>query len=509
MNAKLVTEGNVAFKELQKIGLVEKGVLYSEYKETQREPLLAGYSTSSKFVDDEWIIDKKENEMNFSKAVRTIKFSSFPPVLRDEIKDWTLSRLLEGRKLKGISANLNDLKCFFSTIKGKHIYEVEAKDILLFYDRLLSSDISDSTISRRWNVLLNFFRDMGCDKQAEIMLTYIVPKWEKRKVADKYIPTEAAARMDAIFTGTQIPLTYRCIYWTMRLFPNRVEEVVSIHTDALVKTGDDSYVLAVPVSKTAGYNDIPEMKYIKIIYQGIGKYYVDLLLQQIDFTRTNMPDSQFLFASRKVCYKKNIVTKEYGYEETGQKVYPVHEKMVQAFFWRFGPRFNIRDDDGRFVNITTHKFRHNAVTDRLRSGIFTRLDVMYETGHKNTAMLDSNYAHAAPPERLPVAFRGKITESQKRMTMLLSRPYAKEIYHLGICADIRQCTCDRAACLTCQFLQVDKSLLPFMKRDKEDWVKKRAKSVSIGNDSFTAICDKWINGYDYLFERITKEAENG
>ena len=501
------TDGGLAFTGLQStFEVVETSTAYSGYSNKQRAFILASYSSESRFKENIWLIDKKEPEMQFPTTVRRLRFGEFPSMLRNEVKDWVLNLLQVGRKLKGINSSLNDLKSFLGSIDGKHIYEISEIDILDFYDSLMSEKLSDSTIYRRWSVVHRFFLNMGCNKQEELMSKYIVPKWENRKIATKYIPDEAVKRMDSIFKGTEIPLTYRCIYWTLRLFPNRIEEVVSIHIDALAKVSDNAFILSIPISKTAGNYEQPEQKQIKILYEGMGKYYVDLLYEQATYTKENMPESKFLFVSRKVCFKKNIITKEYGYEETGQKVYPVHEKMVQSFFWRFAPRFNIKDEQGEFVAITTHKFRHNAVTERLNSGIFKRIDVMYLTGHKNTMMLDENYAHAEPPKPLPIEFRGKITDDTKRVTAMLARPFAKEIYHLGVCSDNRDCNSGRIACLTCKYLRVDTDQISFMRRDRADWEKKYVKASVIGNEPFAALCRRWIDAYDTLFAKIKEDA---
>ena len=509
MKIRKPTDSNTALEKLKDIGLVDKSFNFLQYSDEERRTTLASFSSTADFYDDNWFIDYKEPEMNFTDYTRTLKFGDLPVVLQSEIKDWVLYRMQSGKKLKGISSSLNDLK-FFLKSNNRHVYSISRRNILQFYDELMARNLSDSTVVRRWNVLRNFFIDMECERQACYMETYILPKAGQQKKADKYIPEDVAKKLDDLFMGEEIPLAYKAIYWSLRLYPNRIEEVVSIKKDALVRVSDEEYLLTVPVSKTSGNYEKPEDKRLKIIYQGIGEFYIDLLLRQKAFTETNLPDCEYLFTTRKVCYKKDLVTKQYGYEETGEKVYQVRQNMVQNFFWRLGPRYNIKDNAGEYISIATHAFRHTAVTDRLQSGIFRRIDVMYETGHKNTVMIDRNYAHAKAPEKRPPEFRGKITSDARRVSAMLSRPFAKEIFHLGVCADVRDCKSDRISCLSCPHLRIDENYIPFMKSDRADWAEKMRKAEKIGNEPFVALCVKWCEAYDNLFDRIgAEDAKNG
>ena len=179
----------------------------------------------------------------------------------------------------------------------------------------------------------------------------------------------------------------------------------------------------------------------------------------------------------------------------------VNQYMVQNFIREVGKRLGLKENGDSFT-LTTHKFRHTAVTDRLQSGIFTRVDTMYETGHKNLAMIDNNYAHGKKPEPLEPEFRGKVTDNTRRITMILARPYAKTLFGIGICADIRDCKSDRIACLSCPYLHVSPDAVQYMKKDYEDWKMKYKKCSAMGNTSYATVCKRWIDGYDKCFERI-------
>lgn len=495
--AEYISASTAAAKELQAIGLV-KGAAWDDRTDSQRRALLTDYSSVSVFTEDKWFIDRKETHMNFPASARTLVFEEIDPVIKVTVKDWALDQLFLGRKVKGINSSLSDIKSCLRFVKGKDAHQIDAMDILQIHDALFNGKTSVATAVAKWSTLRHFFETTSCNEQAARMHGYVLPEVIRKKSADKFIPDSTATQMDIVFMGKEIPLTYRCIYWTLRLFPNRIEEVCSMTPQALKPLSEDKYLLTIPVSKTAGNFDEPEEKHFQILYTGMGKYYIDLIKEQQAYTAQMMPESKFLFTSKKVCYKQIPGTEEKKYREIGKKLYVVHEKMCQNFFGQLGARLGFQDDEGNTVNITTHKFRHNAVTDRLHSGIFTQIDVMYETGHKNTSMIRQNYSHAAPPEK-PEGFRGMIAD-QRRMAKILKRPYAKEIHHLGVCSDCRGCDNDRFACLKCDNFEADDSAIPFMVRDHRDWKNKLEKAEKIGNDSFAAYCRKCIDAYDIFFD---------
>ena len=435
----------LAVSDLKTIGLVEKKVA-SRYTDEEREKILLSFSSVSEFMDDNWVIDKKEVDMNFPQAVRTINFEEFPNAAKPELKDWALNQMMEGKKLKGISGRLSVLKGFFGNITVP-VSNVSAVDIMKFYDDVMQDDTCANTKIGKWNILRNFFDEIGCDKQVEMMCSYILPNLSKRKIYSKYIPEEVAAKLDVYFKDEYIPTAYRCIYWIMRLYPTRVEEVVSIKKNALVSVGEGVYQLSVPISKTAGNNDVSEPKVIKIDCRTkITEYLIKILKQQIVYTEKYMPDSSFLFCSRRVCYSSELER----YEEFGS-VRVVNQYMVQNFIREVGKRLGLKDENGDSFTLTTHKFRHT-----------------------NT----------------------------RRITMILARPYAKTLFGIGICADIRDCKSDRIACLSCPYLHVSPDAVQYMKKDYEDWKMKYKKCSAMGNTSYATVCKRWIDGYDKCFERI-------
>lgn len=502
--AAYIEASTVAEESLRKIGLVKGAVWNREDEEHHR--LLCDYSSVSVFSDDKWFIDKKESWMNHPDAVRRIRFDGIDRDVKDWVKEWTIEQLLSGRKLKGIQSSLSDIKNCLQLVPGKGADELDRRDILKIYDVLFSGKKSTTASVSKWNNLKNSFADTDCTEQQAMMAGYNIPCQRRKKSKEKLIPEAAVKQLDIVFKSERIPLTYRCIYWTLRLIPNRIEEVCSIIPTALKQIANDRYLLTIPINKTGGNFDEPEEKYYEIIYSGMGKYYVDLLREQVEFTKNNLPDAKFLFVSKKVCYMRNLETGQYEYRETGKKLYSVHDRMCIAFFGKLGKRLDIRDENGKVINVTTHKFRHNGTTERSWSGIFRNIDIMYLTGHKNTAMIDQNYSHPKKKE-IKSGFRGHIGD-ERRAAMILKRPYAKDIYHLGVCTDSRECRNERFVCLTCDHVRIENDMIPFMIRDYHDWKKKRQRAETIGEDRFEEYCSKWIEAYSKCFLKLGMKKED-
>lgn len=504
-----IIESTAAVQSLGSIGLSrQSAVLISA--EDQKRRFIGDFSSVSAFDDDKWVIDKKETEINLPPDVRTMRFTGLHEAVKDDCKEWTLDQLLIGRKIKGIKRSVCDIiYCLKIIDVSEGTGSITERDILKIYDKLFDGGMRAATAVSKWNSLKGFFAHMRYKKQARIMEGYVLPQVTHGKIRDKYIPDEAAAVLDDMFMTDQIPLVHRAIYWCMRLWPNRIEEIVSMKKDCLKKISEDRYMLTLPVSKTAGNVEEPEYKRFEIIYDGIGRYFVDLIQEQIEQSRTLIPDTEFLFVSRRIYWKRNRITKEYGYEEIGRQVYVFHERSVQMFWLRLSKRLALKDKDGDLVNVTTHKFRHNAVTDRLLSGIFRSLDVMQETGHKNTAMIDGNYAHKPEPEEKPPAFNGTITDNVRREQAILRMPYAMRIPGLGICSDNRDCGQGMAKCLKCEHVQIDPGMADYMRHDYENWKTKLEKVTKIGNGSYARVCREWIEAYEAAFDKLEKEDTNG
>ena len=183
-----------------------------------------------------------------------------------------------------------------------------------------------------------------------------------------------------------------------------------------------------------------------------------------------------------------------------------------AFFQKLSQIKQFHDERGNAISITTHQFRHNAITDRLTSGIFRPIDVMGLTAHHNTQMIENSYTHRSAKdltiEDKPIIFNGRILSNDMQEQAVLNRPFAKRIYHLGVCSDIRDCNCDKSKCLRCQYLIPNADDLEYYQQEMEDWRTKMQKAEKVGNSDFAELCEYWIESYEILINRILNIVSN-
>lgn len=492
-------------ESLAEIGVVKSG-LYEKKTDDERRQYLAESSSCSKFEDNAWLIDLKDDDMNIEKSERTLSFKRIAdkPILCRDVKDWVLDQLVDDRKVKGLNSALRELCHTLVLIEGdKHLKDVTKTDIIKIYDTLCAKDCASSTRKAYWDKLRVLFESQDFVRPASYMAALIMPKAEKHKCKDKYIDKETAKKMDAIFYREDIiPLTFRCIYWTLRLFPNRIEEVISIPLDNMKPLTEGHYLFTILVNKTSGNFDTPEDRHFDILDEGMGHFFIDLIQRQIEFTKSNMPESKFMFVSRKVEYRMDTTIGERRYQEVGEKLYIVSEKTCLRFFSYFCKRFDIHDEDGNIASVTTHKLRHNCITDRIRSKIFRDIDVSFETGHKSLAMIRKNYYHNEPAPR-DITFKGKVADMDSgRVAMLKASPYASQLFGLGLCRNISGCNGSRAACLRCEFLTPDPKNLDVFEHNRDEWQAKYEKALDIGNDAFAEQCADWVDAYNNAIRRI-------
>ena len=241
----------------------------------------------------------------------------------------------------------------------------------------------------------------------------------------------------------------------------------------------------------------------------------NLINEQINFVKSKkITEDTFLFHSYEYrLYKKKNNTYKYSLCNK-DKINIISIFALDLFMKNLCKANNIVKENGEIINITSHMFRHNAITDRLTSGIFRAIDIMPLTAHHNTAMIEKSYTHFKPEdlkvESSPIMFKGKIinTDNTRQMEMILKRPYAYSIHGLGICSDVSGCDKNKSECYRCPYMIPDFDQLDRYKMEMEEWKKKKEKSDKIGNVAFSELCEYWIESYEILIQRILKAISN-
>ena len=479
---------------------------------------LKSYCSTSSFSDNTWIIDKVFTDKNIQQHRKSIYFSQIEnPYLRHEVKMWIIYRMMKRRSVSTLIDDVTHVSKLANCInsKTKTFKDVKPVEVLSFYQLLFenSPEISLRGQLRDWYGARTFATEMKFNALKNCMNKYVVESYPQGgRYDDKYIPEEVAVKLDIFMKQESVPLVFRCIYWSLRLIPNRVTEVLSLTVNCLKQIDKDTYVLTIPTFKQAGSYYKGSIKMIELKDEGIGSYYINLLKQQIEYTKNIEADDDFLFYAKK--YRNKINGNEIKYFNCKGPDIKISYSHTRTFFKTVCDVKKYVDEKGNPISIATHQFRHNAITDRLTSGIFRPIEVMGLTAHHNTQMIENSYTHRTAKDltigEKPIVFNGRIinTDNDMQENSILRRPFAKRIYKLGVCSDIRDCNCDKSKCLRCEYLIPNADDLDYYQNEMNDWKTKMEKANSIGNTDFAELCEYWIESYEILIERIIKTLSN-
>ena len=211
------------------------------------------------------------------------------------------------------------------------------------------------------------------------------------------------------------------------------------------------------------------------------------------------------YRNGKICYKD-----VYG---------PLTYVQVRDSFQKICREFDIRDESGEIYTVTTHQFRHNGITDRLRAG-FTLAQIAEMTAHHGSAMIYASYAHLdlfpetlsepreyfceTPEKGSPyILFSGRILNMDAITEARLLANLRAHRVPGGICADITHCRSDMWNCLECVHFIPEKEQLPYFEEQAKAWRDKaeKFKDYSIMEANFSDIADR----FQQIIQKMRKE----
>ena len=320
-----------------------------------------------------------------------------------------------------------------------------------------------------------------------------------------------------VFMKETVPLPIRTVYWLLRLIPSRISEILGMDIDCL-KPFDGHYCLTIPTWKQNGGYKEPLLRIIHIHDEGIGGYLLTLIREQQkaahsyqEFLPSDKKGTLFTrrqsmrYRNGKICYKG-----VYG---------PLTYVQVRDSFQKICREFDIRDENGEIYTVTTHQFRHNGITDRLRAG-FTLAQIAEMTAHHGSAMIYASYAHLdlfpetlsepreyfceTPEKKSPyILFGGRILNMDVITEARLLANLRAHRVPGGICADITHCRSDMWNCLECVHFIPEKEQLPYFEEQAKAWRDKveKFKNYSIMEANFSEIADR----FQQIIQKMRKE----
>ena len=502
-------------KENKELSVAESAALKENISVEDMQKVLETYSTSAKIGDTKWIIDKINLDESRTNSERTIYVGASLLSLRIPVQKYVLSELNKGKKVRSISHKISHvIQCL--TASGKEtIEDITPIDILKIHTTVFVNDRKLKTNLEVWIDTRNFFKESNYFEQYSTMMKYVLPPFpDKHKIDAKYIPEEVARHLDVVMKMENMDNAHKTMYWLLRLIPNRITEVLSMTVNCLKQIDENNYMLSIPTFKQSGRYVTGAMKLIQIEYAGIAAYLIDLIKAQIEIAKSFKTElsGNFLFYGPTYGIYSTKDGK-YNIKIQNNEAVNMTQDSARYFLKRVCEAYDIRDADGNPYKVTTHQFRHNAISDRMNSGLFRSIDIVALTAHHNFKMIEQSYTHVTTDMLIAnreIYFRGRIinTDNPLKEARILKKPFANRISGLGICSDIRGCSNSRFRCMRCPHMIPDIESLPFCEEEKASWLEKKNKAEQIGNNEYAELCAYNAESYDIVINKIAALVSN-
>ncbi|SDK32222.1 Site-specific recombinase XerD [Bacillus toyonensis] len=496
------------------------------------------------FSDDAWYCKSKHKDSR-DRSQYTIRFHKINKPYKNLLKYYALTKnhsiFLIQQKVYKISVFLNFLDENYPEVTIKNIN----RNIINAYEYSISIDdtYKQNTKSSLYSSISDFFKSLKGFPELPINVPTktINPFKQVRNAKDRSIPPFVIQKMDRIMKNMKmnIPLEFRTYYWLIRSFPNRGTEILSMKRGCL-KSFYSEYTISVPTFKQNGGYDEPETKVIPVIYSGHGKFVVELIrnLQEqtedllTKFSLREGDKENYLFIGKYFTFCNGIDGNiEVRYDKRYEFIRNLSITVMNRYLKNFAKVIGVVDENGDSYNVTSHQFRHNAVTDRMYQVGYTMEQIIKLTGHKNINM-PSHYLHQLKErqkevhlnigklkgiENNAVSFKGRIMNLDTQTINFLLKDLNKYLTWeangkkgVGICGDISGCnpkgTSILFECYACEWFIPRADYYDDYKKEYEYW---QAVIERIGTDSRRASqLENAIRNVSYL-ERIIKICEKG
>lgn len=459
---------------------------YKEHEKQRYRDFMVSLSDNITFESDTWICENRlQNQAQLLSKV-TIYFTKIPAQYKEMVKYYALIRLLEGKGISTIRGDVGNVAVFLNFLGETPLTEISVMTASRYKEYLDVKGYGECTRNGIWADARQFLNRMnGYDEMQLKNPFYNNPYEAKRLIDQKYIPDYVAKQLDRVFMCDDIPLTMRCIYWLLRLIPSRIAEILGMKIDC-IKPFDGHYCVFIPMWKQNGGYKEPIMRTIHLEDEGIGSHLIALIHEQQkmalvyqDYLSEGKRDALF-------AYRRQILDKGIWRDKNSYAV--VSWPYVSYQFKEICKRYGVHDENGYDYVVTSHQFRHNGITDRLRAG-FTLPQIAEMTAHHGTAMIYSSYAHLdlfpetivesieyqTEAESPHVLFVGRILNMDAITEARLLKNIRAHRVPGGICADVTYCKSGLWSCIDCKYFVPEVEQLPYFKEQAVAWVENAEK----------------------------------
>lgn len=456
---------------------------YKELEKQRYRDFMVSLSDNITFESDTWICEKRlQNQAQLLSKV-TIYFAKIPVQYKEMVKYYALIRLLEGKVISTVRGDIGNVAVFLNFMEATPLDEISVMTAAYYKAYLDEKGYSECTRNSMWAAASQFLSRMnGYDGMQLKNPFYNNPYEAKQLIDQKYIPDYVAKQLDRVFMREDISLTMRCIYWLLRLIPSRISEILGMKIDC-IKPFDGHYCVFIPMWKQNGGYKEPIMRTIHLNDEGIASHLIALIHEQQKMAliyQDYLPEGK---RNALLAYRRQMSVKGVWRDKNSYAV--ASWPYVSYQFKELCKRYGIRDENGEDYVVTSHQFRHNGITDRLRAG-FTLPQIAEMTAHHGTAMIYSSYAHLdlfpetivepmqyqTEAESSCVLFAGRILNMDAITEARLLKNIRAHRVPGGICADVTHCKSGLWSCIDCEHFVPEVEQLPYFKEQVIAWTEK-------------------------------------
>ncbi|MBK5246594.1 MAG: site-specific integrase [Peptostreptococcaceae bacterium] len=470
MNSSLVYEKENPYEALALIdGLKQIGrPTLSEDCIKSLQRILSRFS-SNKLMDAEWSLS-----IASSGRRATLRFPMGVKINESIIlRALVLENLCYSASTTSSKRMLHDAAVFFTFLEEHNIHIENCRSSLInIYITKLDS-IPDLSISQKNSLMRTVAALIAtCSKYELLQGIGVIDcsyRWKEQKEPKRSPDSCVTEALDVLFfdiTNIDIPNAYRCLYFLLRLIPNRISEVLTMDIDCLSYPDVDVYAVSIPTSKETPYHVPKYQKYNRklsgwcegMMYESIRTHQAFALERQSALTNY---DKDYLFISP---INNRLIT----------------EAEFNVFLKSLCIRYNILDASGNQAHVTSHNFRHVAIGERLRNNIISTILTMIESNHSTP---EQTMAYGYQSIKDEATHLGAITDEifqkswgvsssdnkviepivfpEYKYKSMADQPFTRLIPGYGICCNV-SCSPRFEKCFSCRKFQPDKMYLEYI-----------------------------------------------
>lgn len=515
-----------------------------DYIDENMEELLKALGNEINFDDDIWICDVASDYPNLEYTKKII-FTGVDKQYKEVVKYYVI---LCVQRLATVQTNVQNINRFLKYLvineDSIELKKVNSNLIQRYRNYIENSKtLKKSTKSKYMSCISDFFQRLNgweeMPKNNPVNRRYHCVKRSKadNEIKTKYIADDIADKLKKIFKNEEIPVHFRLYYCLCALYPTRGKELLKMRIDS-IKPFKDKYVYFKTEDKSRNTYGDTNLMQVYINYTDMGKVLVDLFYEQREIAIALREDVKDEFKGLLFIYRP--INKGKIYKKPSLLTPQKFNRFMKGICKEEG--IDIQKEEG--MNITTHRLRHNSITDRIYEGFTTTaikdlsgqlydstiydsyfyrredkgemiqrkcLENRFEVN--NRGIIEKSKSEEIQSDKITkvdslpnfkVMFRGRIMNlEEEREKRLLANKRAYKISYdskcIGICTEIYSCDSKLFNCLGCDDFAPDLEEIDYFEEQIEFW-REREEYLEIKKQVFQYEKAKQIRK---TFENIT------